>query len=282
MTDHTTHIEVIWGNRLLDEGFTSIPNLLIRNYRRLNISHGEWGFICTLLTYKHDARDPYPSQETLAQHLDVSVRQIKKWVESLVSKQLLLVGQRRNAKSKVYGSAVYNFKLLIEASLNLLENDSCNENEIHWQVDYKQPSVSKVHSDPRELKVHSDTTPEVHTELAPQVHPKKIIKKTTRNTINKTNKETVALQNELENILGQSIKTIEHVLSDWIYDYGIERMINTAKFIANDKSKWINIIGTFRTALLENWELNNVKRVDNRTRDSRYDEFYKLFPDITQ
>ncbi|WP_091161967.1 helix-turn-helix domain-containing protein [Paenibacillus sp. 453mf] len=82
-TYENSKLEIIWGNRLLDEGFTSLPNLLVRNYRRLGIQHGEFGFITVLLSYKHDARDPFPSRKTLADNLDCSEKQIDKWIKAL-------------------------------------------------------------------------------------------------------------------------------------------------------------------------------------------------------
>src|SRR4051794_38254652 len=92
----SSRMEIMWGVALLDEGFTSIPNLLIRNYRRISIEHGEYGFISQLLSYKHDARDPYPSRELLAENLCCSTRQIDKWIKSLKNKGLLRTGRRRN------------------------------------------------------------------------------------------------------------------------------------------------------------------------------------------
>ncbi len=147
------NIETIWGIKTLDEGFTIIPNIIIRNYRRLNISHGEWGLICTLLTYKHDERDPYPSQETLASHLGVSVRQIKKWVDGLVDKKLLIVGQRRNTKNNQYGNSVYNFKPLIQAALKLVGPPEVMSDPA-WEIRYRIPGVPEVPTEPSVPEAH--------------------------------------------------------------------------------------------------------------------------------
>lgn len=185
MSEQSTRIEVIWGSRLLDDGFTSIPNILIRNYRKLGISHGEWGLICTLLTYKHDARDPYPSQETLAEHLDVTVRQIKKWVESLVDKKLLFVGRRRNSTTKVFGSAVYNFKPLIQAALQLVGEQPLPSGIEDWNIEYRDPSVLEVHVGPGEPEVHLAPVPEVPLDPVPEVHPKITIENNNRKNIYK-------------------------------------------------------------------------------------------------
>jgi hypothetical protein len=62
----SSHVELVWGSAILDDGFTTMPNMITRNYRRLGMTHGEYSFISLLATFKHDVNDPYPSQETLA------------------------------------------------------------------------------------------------------------------------------------------------------------------------------------------------------------------------
>lgn len=160
-------IEAIWGVKLLDEGFLSIPNILVRNYRKLGIEHGEWGLICTILTYKHDTRDPYPSQETLAEHLGVSRKQIEKWTKSLHEKGLVLIGQRRNVNSKKFGNAVYNFRPLIDAALSLVgEKPLPSQVQNEWNIEYKKPSELEVGA---AMEPQVGTEPEVGTALEPQV-----------------------------------------------------------------------------------------------------------------
>ena len=146
MAEHeNSKLEIIWGNRLLDEGFTSIPNLLIRNYRNIGIEHGEYGFISVLLSYKHDARDPYPSRTTLAKNLNCSERMVNKWVENLKKKGLLKTGRRRNIVSKRWDNTVYNFGPLMNKLLEYVgekpmpvSNDTF---EIEWDDEPHVPEV---------------------------------------------------------------------------------------------------------------------------------------------
>nr|NNM91567.1 helix-turn-helix domain-containing protein [Bacilli bacterium] len=140
----STTLEAIWGNRLLDEGFLGIPNLVVRNYRQLGIEHGEFGLICTILTYKHDGRDPYPSHDTLAEHLQCSTRQVRKWIDSLEAKQLLKVGRRRNKESKQLGPMVYNFHPLIDAALQLVGEKPLPESADQWDIEYQTPLEPEV------------------------------------------------------------------------------------------------------------------------------------------
>lgn len=177
-----TRLEIMWGTRLLDDGFTSIPNILIRSYRKLGIEHGEWGFICTVLTFKHDQNDPYPSRKTLAEHLCCSERQIEKWVSSLVSKNLLLTGQRKNSTTQKWDNRVFNFKPLLDACMRSIGDDPLPDAQPDFTIvwDKKKPSEPEVPTDkkqPREPQVHTVSEPEVHAVSGPEVHTKKKRKK---------------------------------------------------------------------------------------------------------
>lgn len=130
-----SRIEIIWGARILDEGFTSIPNLLIRNLRKIGMTDAEWVLVCTLLTYKYDARDPYPSEERIAEHMGISERAVRKLIKSLKEKGLILVGHRRDKASKKRITNVYNFKPMIDACLRVVDDfplGASEETEIEW------------------------------------------------------------------------------------------------------------------------------------------------------
>lgn len=167
-------MEIIWGTRLLDEGFTSIPNILIRNYRKLKIEHGEYGFISQLLSYKHDARDPYPSRELLAENLCCSTRQIDKWVKSLRTKGLLRTGRRRNVHNKQWDNAVYSFKPLLDSLLRLIGEQElpapAEEFEVIWDDETDK-------NEPRVPEVRMGSVPEVRMGLVPEVRTKRKSKK---------------------------------------------------------------------------------------------------------
>lgn len=161
--EHDT-IEAVWGHRLLDEGFLAIPNIVVRNYRHLGIEHGEFGFICTILTYKHDTKDPYPSQEKLAAHMKCSTRQVQKWIDSLYNKGLLLVGQRQHPTKKQWGHNVYNFRPLIEKALAYVGQSPLPPDPDDYDIVYKKPSVPEVR-----MESESPSEPEVRT--VPEVRP---------------------------------------------------------------------------------------------------------------
>lgn len=191
-------MEIIWGTRLLDEGFTSIPNILIRNYRKLGIEHGEWGLICTLLTYKHDNRDPYPSRKSLADHLCCSEKQITKWTVSLKKKKFLRTGQRVNVKSRQWDTSVYNFKPLLDACLRLIGDkplpDIESDYDVIWDEEENEPLVPQV---------AADSEPEVATDLEPEVATKK--KKTKKKKENK-NSQLVIKSEAIQQTISKSKK----------------------------------------------------------------------------
>ncbi|QRF24867.1 helix-turn-helix domain-containing protein (plasmid) [Alicyclobacillus sp. TC] len=163
-------LEIIWGTRLLDEGFLGIPNIIVRNYRKLGIEHGEFGLLCCILTYKHDYQDPYPSHEKIADHLQCSTRQVRKWIDSLESKNLLMIGRRRNKTNKQLGTMVYNFKPLIDSALKLVGEHPLPNPVDDWEVEYQKPVVPEVPLEPQvpvgpnhpvELEIPVGTGPEV-------------------------------------------------------------------------------------------------------------------------
>lgn len=113
----TNNVQVIWGTPILDDGFANVPNMLIRNYRKLGITHAEFGLIMNLITYKHDAGNPYPSQETLANSLDSSTRAVRKLISSLEDKELIWVEYQYIEGKR--SSNIYVLKPMIDKCLEM-------------------------------------------------------------------------------------------------------------------------------------------------------------------
>ncbi|WP_078430460.1 DnaD domain protein [Alkalihalobacterium alkalinitrilicum] len=153
-SEQDSKIELMWGNEILDDGFSILPNMLIRYARKLGLTYGEIHLINVISTYKHDNRDPYPSQEAIAEHMDITTRQVRKMIESIEEKGLVMVGQR-TAEGK-FKSNVYNFQPLIEKCLELQKKnrkDNEENEEIRWKkkentVGTKPSYGQKVPSEP--------------------------------------------------------------------------------------------------------------------------------------
>ena len=105
-----------WGVAILDHGFTNLPNMLIRCFRRLDpaIEHGEMSLLTTLFSYQHGPNAPHPSMKTLAENLGCSEKQIQKWVASLNKKGYLEIEQYAYEDGR-WSTNHYNFKKLIDA-----------------------------------------------------------------------------------------------------------------------------------------------------------------------
>lgn len=145
-TYETNKFNIIWGNEIATDGFTMIPNVLIRNYRKLGIQHGEFGFLAALLSFKHDERDPYPSRETLAEILNCGERQISKWIESLKEKGFIKTDRVRRENQKWDGNT-YDFRPLIKKLVSLAKPCDHEGQKPHDHEGPKpcEPEVQKPH-----------------------------------------------------------------------------------------------------------------------------------------
>lgn len=142
-----TRLEIMWGVPTLDDGFSAIPNLLIRKYRKLGMTNGEACFINLLITFRHDERDPYPSRKTLADYLECSERQITKWIRSLKSKGLLSTEQQEIPVTGKWKKNVFSFKPLLDALANLVgEKKKPSSQTFSHDESVEQKKTEKVDS----------------------------------------------------------------------------------------------------------------------------------------
>ncbi|KAB2328972.1 hypothetical protein F7731_23775 [Cytobacillus depressus] len=197
-----THAELIWGSQILDEGFTIIPNIITRNYRNLGMTHGEYAFIALLSTFKHDTKDPYPSQTTLAKLYfgeeykeENSERAIRKIVNSLKKKTLLRTGKRRNVTSGKFGNSVYSLQPLINACLKLQ-----GEKQIELPVEYD----IEWDDEPQEQKV--PTVPEQKVPMVPE-QKVPVVPEQKVPTKKKREKESIKKKKEKESIYQEIVES---------------------------------------------------------------------------
>lgn len=58
----------IFGAKVMDHGYTALPNILMRGQKRLGISTTQFNIVAQLMSYWFDpARPPFPSKRELAQ-----------------------------------------------------------------------------------------------------------------------------------------------------------------------------------------------------------------------
>ena len=91
-----------WGEPLLDEGYTVIPNLFLKNLAKLDLSTLESLVIIQLLVFEYIAdRKPFPSLVTIAQRCNVSTKSVKRALKSLAEEKKLVEWKRRiNSKGQ--------------------------------------------------------------------------------------------------------------------------------------------------------------------------------------
>jgi hypothetical protein len=95
MSEHDGYrLSVRFGEEILARGHTAIPNLVLNYYVPLGLTGPELLFTIHVWQHWWSDRDPYPSLRTIATRMGISVRQAKRYVESLESKGFLRVVER--------------------------------------------------------------------------------------------------------------------------------------------------------------------------------------------
>lgn len=129
-----------WGNEVFDDGVANYPACFALYGRRF-VTPGEFSFIVNVLAYQYDSRLPYPSQETIAHNMGITVRQIGKWIESLEEKGFVEIYYRYNSKGE-RTSNEYSFKPLLDKCLE----ESRKEKAINEQGITKKKKKNKKKS----------------------------------------------------------------------------------------------------------------------------------------
>ena len=107
-------ITVRFGDAVLEDGFTTVPNLVLKHFAGLGITHSEMLFTVCVWQYWWSDKDPYPGLQTIADRLGVSWRQAHRYAKSLESKGFLTITHRLNNNGGQTTSE-YDFSQLIEA-----------------------------------------------------------------------------------------------------------------------------------------------------------------------
>jgi hypothetical protein len=111
-------ISVLFGDQILQAGFTSVPNLVLNHYAELGITPAEMMFIIHMWQFRWTERDPYPSLTTIADKMDVSWRQAHRYAKSLEQKGFLIIKSRQEpGRGQV--TSEYDFEPLLKAVLKL-------------------------------------------------------------------------------------------------------------------------------------------------------------------
>ena len=87
-----------WGKEAMDLGFCIIPSLLLKAQKRLGLNPTQLAVLMHLADFWWDAeRKPYPSKKTLSERLNLSERQVQRYIAELESAGLVLRIERTAA-----------------------------------------------------------------------------------------------------------------------------------------------------------------------------------------
>lgn len=107
-------ITVRFGDAVLEDGFTTVPNLVLKHFAGLGITHSEMLFTVCVWQYWWSDKDPYPGLQTIADRLGISWRQAHRYAKSLETKGFLTITHRLNDNGGQTTSE-YDFSQLLEA-----------------------------------------------------------------------------------------------------------------------------------------------------------------------
>ena len=134
-----TKIVQIWGE-ILDEGFTSVPNILLRYRSRIGLKPKHVMLIIDIMSYKWDSKYPFPSYSTLAQRSGIEERSVKRITQDLEELRLLVKSPRFDEETGAQVTTVFDFRPLVQKLIEELnkgddyaeelEFDDENENEV--------------------------------------------------------------------------------------------------------------------------------------------------------
>ncbi len=103
----------IWGD-VLDEGFTSVPNILLRYRSNLRIKSHHLALIIDIMSFKWDSENPFPSYSALAERAGMTERRIMQTAQELEKLNLLIRTQRFNEDTGVQITTIFDFRPLIQ------------------------------------------------------------------------------------------------------------------------------------------------------------------------
>ncbi len=131
-TEIKSSTQRIFGPKVMDHGYTALPNILMRGQNRLGINTTQFNIIAQLLSYWFDpVRPPFPSKRELAQRMGITVQTLRINIKALEEQGLVVREQRKTAAGD-YGSNTYHLDGLVKA-LKKLEPDFDEERKERQQ-----------------------------------------------------------------------------------------------------------------------------------------------------
>lgn len=109
--DQKVNITATFGSDLVLEGFTSVPNILLKMYRRIGISDFQMMILINLIRFRVEDKDYFPTPEAIAQYMESTSASIKNELADLQGKEIIAVSEYYdNEKNTVFKG--YDFEPL--------------------------------------------------------------------------------------------------------------------------------------------------------------------------
>ena len=103
-----------FGTDLMMQGFTSIPNILLKHYKSMGISDTEMLLVIQLLRTHSEDKDFFPTPETLSNCMQSDISLIENDLASLIEKDILAITKYYDEKHDIIIIG-YDFEPLFEA-----------------------------------------------------------------------------------------------------------------------------------------------------------------------
>jgi DnaD-like protein len=121
-----TKIVQIWGE-ILDEGFTSVPNILLRYRSQIGLKPKHIMLIIDIMSFKWDRGSPFPSYSTLSLRGGVEERSIKRITQDLEELGLLVKTPRFDEDTGAQVTTVFDFRPLVQKLIDEMNKDQERE-----------------------------------------------------------------------------------------------------------------------------------------------------------
>lgn len=246
-----SRIVQIWGE-ILDDGFTSVPNILLRYRSNLGIKPHHLALIIDIMSFKWDTENPFPSYSILAQRAKVTERGIMKTIQDLERLNLMIRTQRFDEGTGVQITNIFDFRPLVqrlldetkkaEDSLPIIKDNKGGEGELQFTLRVNSSSGGRVNSSsPKEYSYINKT------HYAPLVQAEEYIKQGEKNSKSGVEDEQGVhryfrngiFRKRLFEIYDnlQDIKSIEELVEEASYKASKEILVNRENALQTKKIK---------------------------------------------
>jgi len=139
-----TKIVQIWGE-ILDEGFTSVPNILLRYRSQIGLKPKHIMLIIDIMSFKWDKGSPFPSYSTLSLRAGVEERSIKRITQDLEELGLLVKTPRFDEETGAQVTTVFDFRPLVQKLIEEMNEDQGGEEGV--SIEKEKPDSENKNKD---------------------------------------------------------------------------------------------------------------------------------------